>query len=172
MFKLLKLINAAFLNLKRYLYAYMAKKQVGSHRENVYVGGFSKFSKRTHLAENVHFNGMTVIGEGEVYFGRYFHSGSECLVISSIHNYDQGESIPYDKTNISKNIVVGDFVWFGSRVTVLPGVTIGEGAIIQAGAVVTKDVPAYGIAGGSPAITFKFRDKAHFKKLKAEKKFH
>jgi acetyltransferase-like isoleucine patch superfamily enzyme len=48
-------------------------------------------------------------------------------------------------------IVIHDHVWLSTRVTVLPGVTIGEGAVIAAGAVVTKDVPPYTLAGGVPA---------------------
>ena len=55
---------------------------------------------------------------------------------------------------------------------VLGGVTIGEGAIIQAGSVVVKDIPKYAIAGGHPCIPFKQRDIVHYLKLKKEKKFH
>ena len=55
---------------------------------------------------------------------------------------------------------------------ILGGVTIGEGAIIQAGSVVCKDVPPLAIAGGHPAAAFRYRDKEHYFKLKEEKKFH
>lgn len=48
----------------------------------------------------------------------------------------------------------------------------GEGAIIQAGAVVVKDIPPYAIAGGNPAKVFKYRDKEHYETLKAQGKFH
>lgn len=48
-------------------------------------------------------------------------------------------------------IHIGKRVWIGAHATVLPGVTIGDGAIVAAGAVVTKDVPAYTIVGGVPA---------------------
>jgi acetyltransferase-like isoleucine patch superfamily enzyme len=48
-------------------------------------------------------------------------------------------------------ITIGDYAWISYRATVLPGVTIGEGAVVAAGAVVTKDVPPYAIAGGVPA---------------------
>ena len=48
-------------------------------------------------------------------------------------------------------IKIADGVWIGSNATILPGVTIGEGAIIAAGAVVTKDVEAMSIVGGVPA---------------------
>ena len=46
--------------------------------------------------------------------------------------------------------VVGNDVWIGQNVTVMPGVHIGDGAIIAANSVVTKDIPAYSIAGGNP----------------------
>jgi maltose O-acetyltransferase len=48
-------------------------------------------------------------------------------------------------------IVIGDYVWIGSRATVQAGVTIGEGAVVMAGAIVTRDVPPYAIVGGIPA---------------------
>lgn len=52
---------------------------------------------------------------------------------------------------------IGDDVWIGDRVTVLPGVHIGNGCIIAAGAVVTKDVPEYTVAAGVPARVVKER---------------
>lgn len=48
-------------------------------------------------------------------------------------------------------VVIGDHVWIGTRVTVLPGVNIGDGAVVAAGALVTKDVPAGALVGGVPA---------------------
>ena len=68
--------------------------------------------------------------------------------------------------------MIGDCVWFGNKVTVLGGVTIGEGAIIAAGAVVTKDVPPLAIVGGNPAKVIKYRNADHYFKLKAEGKFN
>lgn len=55
------------------------------------------------------------------------------------------------------NITVGNDVWIAYRATIMEGVTIGDGAIIAAGSVVTKDVPAYGIVGGNPAKLIKYR---------------
>ena len=57
----------------------------------------------------------------------------------------------------SKRTIIGNDVWIGSRVTVKGGVKIGDGAIIAAGAVVTKDVPSYAIVGGVPATIIRFR---------------
>ena len=93
-------------------------------------------------------------------------------VFTRNHNYDKGDAIPYGRTYIKKDVVIGDFVWIGIQVILLPGTTIGEGAIIQAGAVVHVNIPAYAIAGGNPAKVFAQRDVEHFKRLKAEGKFH
>ena len=62
------------------------------------------------------------------------------------------------KAEISNGkIIIGNDVWIGARAQVLSGVTIGDGAIIGSGAVVTKDVPAYAIMGGVPAQVIKYR---------------
>ena len=55
---------------------------------------------------------------------------------------------------------------------VVGNVTIGEGAILAAGAVVSKDVPACAIVAGNPARIVKYRDRGHYDKLKAEGAFH
>jgi acetyltransferase-like isoleucine patch superfamily enzyme len=94
------------------------------------------------------------------------------MMLTSNHNYDNGKAIPYDDTYINKNITIEDNVWLGNRVIILGGVRVGEGAIIQAGAVITKDVPKYAIVGGNPAQIFKYRDIEHYEKLKKENKFH
>ncbi|WP_445752793.1 acyltransferase [Polaribacter sp.] len=126
---------------------------------------------QTVLGNNVNFNGLTVLGHGDVIFGDNFHSGAECLLITSNHNYE-GSAIPYDNTHICKKIVIEDNVWLGSRVTILGGVTIGEGAIVQACALVHKDVPKGAIVGGNPAIIIKYRNIENYDKLKSLGSFH
>jgi len=137
----------------------------------LWVGGPSRVNAKTELGENVHFMGMEIRGDGPVTIGDNFHSGSGCDVITANHNYDDGDAIPYDDTYVEKAVSIGDNVWFGIDVTVVPGVTIGEGAIVQPGSVVTSDVPSGAIAGGHPAAVFDHRDMDHYKRLKAEGKF-
>lgn len=149
----------------------IVKKQCGVFGKNLRVNMLSFVTPTTILGNNVNFNGMRISGKGKVVIGNNFHSGTDCMIITSYHNYDKGAKIPYDETYISKNVTIKDNVWLGSRVIVLGGVTIGEGAIIQAGSVVVKDIPAYGIAGGHPAEIFKFRDIEHYKELKNKKMF-
>jgi acetyltransferase-like isoleucine patch superfamily enzyme len=57
-----------------------------------------------------------------------------------------------------KPIVIGDYVWIGMRATILPGVTLGEGAVVMAGAMVTRDVPPYAVVGGIPARVIRQRE--------------
>ncbi|MEY2793958.1 MAG: hypothetical protein RJA76_1950 [Bacteroidota bacterium] len=65
---------------------------------------------------------------------------------------------PMDATSKGP-IIVEDEVWIGTNALILSGVTIGKGAIVAAGAVVTKDVPAYSVVGGNPAKVIKYRFK-------------
>ncbi len=131
----------------------------------------STFTRNTFLGYKTNFNGIKIAGRGKVIIGDYFHSGEDCRIITDIHNYE-GTHIPYDATYIVKDVTIGDFVWIGTGVIILGGVTIGEGAIIQAGSVVVSDVPAYAIAGGHPAKVFAHRDKDHFIERKRNEKFN
>jgi acetyltransferase-like isoleucine patch superfamily enzyme len=144
-------------------------REVGS---DLYVGGESHVNSKTVLGDNVNFIGMKIKGEGRMTIGDNFHAGSGCVIITANHNYDDGDAIPYDDTYICEAVQIGDNVWFGMDVTVLPGVSIGEGAVIQTGSVVTEDVPNGAIAGGHPAEVFDHRDMTHYETLKAEGKFN
>jgi len=155
-----------------WLRVYRNLKIVASHKGELFIGGPTTLSEKTYLGKNPNFNGMTINGYGNVYIGDNFHSGTDCLIITSNHNFDHGKRIPYDNTHIIKDVTIRDNVWFGDRVIVLGGVTIGEGAIIQAGAVVVNDIPDFGIAGGNPAKVFKFRNIDHYLDLKSKGKFH
>lgn len=161
-----------FNNIKNSFYKRRILKIAKSCGNDLKVNGKSNVTPNTVLKDNVNFNGMHMQGSGNIEIGNNFHSGIECMIITSIHNYDQGKAIPYDDTIISKDVVIKDNVWLGNRVIILPGVTINEGAIIQAGSVVVGDIPKYAIAGGHPAKVFKYRDIDHYEKLKKEGKFH
>ena len=158
-------------DLWRDVFTYEIQQRVKSHGVGLRVNAPCEMNGNTILGKYCNFNGMKIVGSGMCKIGDYFHSGEQCLILTENHNYE-GTEIPYDSTYIPKNVIIGDFVWLGSRVTILPGTEIGEGAIIQAGSVVHGKIPPYAIAGGNPAVVFKYRDKEHFQKLKKEKKFH
>lgn len=89
---------------------------------------------------------------GEVHIGNHVMMAPECVFYTRNHETSrldvpmgqQGETVP-------RAIYVGDDVWLGRRVMVMSGVHIGDGCIIAAGAVVTKDIPPFSVAGGVPA---------------------
>ena len=158
--------------IRNYFYKKKIMKIAKSFQEPLKVNKFSFVNKNTVLGKNCNFNGMRIKGDGNVIIGDNFHSGQECLMITSFHKYENATAIPYDKTYIDKDIEIGDNVWLGDRVILLGGIKIGEGAIIQAGSVVVSNIPKYAIAGGHPAKVFKYRNKESYKKLKKEGKFH
>lgn len=153
------------------LYKFKILKRAVQSGSDLYVGGKSYVNTNTYLGDGVCFNGISMQGEGKIIIGNYFHSGPGCQIITTFHNYE-GIEIPYDDTVIDKPVTIGDCVWLGNNVIILGGVEIGEGAIIQAGSMVCQNIPPYSIAGGHPAKPFKTRDIEHYKKLKAEGKFH
>lgn len=157
--------------VQRALWSKRVKKRAGSYGTGLKANYRTDVTGKTFLGNNVNFNGMRITGSGKVSIGDNFHSGSGCQIITSFHDYDNDEYIPYGTHMINKDVVIEDNVWLGNNVIVLGGVYIGEGAIIQAGSVVCKDVPKYSIAGGHPAIPFKMRDVEHYERLKAEGKF-
>ena len=108
---------------------------------------------------------------GGVTIGDNVKIGPELLVWTSNKNYHAPEMLPYDYTSVKKPVTICDNVWIGARVTITPGVTVGEGAIVAMGSVVTKDVPPCAVVGGNPVKVIKYRDVEVYNKLKAEKKF-
>lgn len=91
---------------------------------------------------------------------------SNTAILTEDHHYRGAESIPYGEARILKPVVIGDCVWVGMKASILPGVTIGEGAIVGLGAVVAKDVPSCAIVVGNPARIVKYRDKTEYHSLK------
>lgn len=106
----------------------------------------------------------TGLGSYGIYNGGYgIEIGNNCLfagfvyVNSSNHKIEHGELIR-KQGYTGAPVLIGEDVWLGGHVTVTQGVRIGDGAVIGANAVVTKDIPPYAIAVGSPAKVLKYRE--------------
>ncbi|OWU78013.1 hypothetical protein ATO3_01295 [Marinibacterium profundimaris] len=90
--------------------------------------------------------------------GKYVIIGPELLVTGDDHLFDRpGTAIIFSGRPEQRALVIGDDVWIGARVTVMKGLRIGRGAVIAAGAVVTRDVAPYTIVGGVPARRIRTR---------------
>lgn len=96
---------------------------------------------------------------GACSIGTHVMMGTDVTIISRNHRYDD-TSIPmmYQGFEQEKPVVIGNDVWIGDRAVIMPGVRIGDGCIIAAGAVVTHDVPDYAVVGGVPAKIIKMRN--------------
>jgi virginiamycin A acetyltransferase len=73
------------------------------------------------------------------------------------HGWERGFDFETIQAGFRGDTRIGNDVWIGHRATIMPGVTIGDGAIIAAGAVVVGDIPAYAVAGGNPARVIRLR---------------
>lgn len=95
---------------------------------------------------------------GDVRIGNDVMMGTNCIIYSRNHAFERTD-IPMVQQGFSevKPVVISDDVWIGGRVTILPGVNVGTGAIVGAGSVVTKDVPPYAIVAGNPACVIRYR---------------
>jgi len=110
------------------------------------------------VGKNVGINPYCLIyGMGGVTIGDNVMMATSCIIISANHNFERTD-IPMTFQGVAcDEIKIGNDVWLGARVTVLAGVEIGDGAIIGAGAVVSKSIPPYSIAVGVPARVIKSR---------------
>ncbi len=157
--------------VKQKIFGAVVRNKAKSCGKDLHVNYWSVVNRNTVLGNNVNFNGLRIAGNGPVSIGDNFHSGRECLFETQNHNFE-GNAIPYDDTYILKDIIIEENVWLGDRVMILGGVTVGEGAIIQAGAVVVSDIPPCAIAGGNPAKVFKYRNQVHYYQLKEKQAVH
>lgn len=126
-----------------------------SMNENCWIGG----------------NALIAAGKAKIKFGHNVIIAERCVLLTNNHNYKAKTCLPYDRGNISRPIEIEDCVWIGMGATILGGVKIEKGAIIGAGAVVTKSIPKCAIVGGNPAKIIGWRDEKTFDKLYSSKKF-
>ncbi|MBQ8426737.1 MAG: acyltransferase [Clostridia bacterium] len=139
------------------LRAHWAKKIAKSFGKNVNIERGAIFTPGLSIGNN---SGVGVNCEinGEVVIGNDVMMGPEVVIYTSGHKYDRTD-IPMWKQGSTEMqaVTIKDDVWIGRRVIIMPGVTIGTGAVLGGGAVVTKDVPDFAVVGGVPAKVIKRR---------------
>ena len=122
-------------------------------RVQIERGAFLKFTQSARASLGAY----TFIGHGseldialELEVGQHVLVAPGCFITDHAHRHAPGT--PLDaQGNVAQPVRIADDVWIGARAVVLPGVTIGAGAIVGAGAVVTRDVAAGAIVAGIPA---------------------
>lgn len=134
-----------------------AKRILRSCGNNVNIERGATFSPEVEIGDN---SGIGINCElyGPVTIGNDVMMGPDVVIYTNGHRHDRID-IPMWQQGDSgvKPVVIGNDVWIGRRVIILPGVHIGDGCIIGAGAVVTKDISNFVICGGVPAKVLKVR---------------
>lgn len=129
----------------------------------------NSFGKDINIHRNATFSPDVIIGDysdignnchvqGPTRIGNHVMMGPETLIYTTNHEINnlskpmitQGMTDP-------RSVTVGNDVWIGRRVIILPGRIIGDGSVIGAGSVVTKDIPPFAVVGGNPAKILKYR---------------
>ena len=140
------------------LRAISTKMMLESVGHNINIEHGAKFSLTTEVGNN---SGIGVDSRlyGKVIIGKDVMMGPQCYIYTYNHNISRLD-IPMAQQGIDKEypVIIGDDVWIGSRVTILPGVHIGNGAVIGASSVVTKNVPDYAIVAGNPSKIIRYRN--------------
>lgn len=120
-------------------------------KSRVSIGNYVYIGPRTQL-----------FGRGGLEIQDHVIVGPEVVVLTSMHNYRNATMVPYDEIELLRPVTIERCVWIGMRALILPGVTVGEGSVVGAGAVVTKSCPPGSVMAGNPAQQVGQRDMDHY----------
>lgn len=138
---------------------FFGRKIFKSCGENVNIGKGARFGngKNIQIGNN---SGIGIYAKvpNDIKIGNDVMMGLNVTIFGSNHIFDRVD-IPIRKQGMRKysSVLIEDDVWIGSNVIIMPGLIIRKGTIVGAGAVVTKEFPAYSILGGNPAKLIKSR---------------
>lgn len=124
------------------------------------IGDYSNL----HLARNVSiYNGGMLTTRNKITIGENTGIAHQVLILTSSNPRGPLNKLARIYKKISKPVKIGDNCWIGARVTILPGVTIGDFCVVAAGSLVNKDVPDYTVVAGVPAKVIKHLNPDDFK---------
>ena len=149
--------NKVFGKLSKKIRATFFKNITNCKAKNINIQKNCFFESNVRIGDNSGI-GINCLVQGPTIIGNDVMMGPDVVILTSNHRFDRID-IPMIKQGFQKKkeVIIEDDVWIGTRAIILPGVKIGKGSIIAAGAVVTKNVPSYVIVGGCPAKIIKRR---------------
>lgn len=130
----------------------LLKKMFGHIGENCYIEPpfhANWAGKHVFMGDNCYANfNLTLVDDGNIYIGNKVMFGPNVTIATANHPLNpelRAKALQYNKA-----VHIGDNVWIGSGVVIVPGITIGENSVIGAGSIVTKDIPPNVVAYGNP----------------------
>lgn len=137
-----------------------------SHKHAISVGKDTRIGKNTRIStgftgkikigKNVLIDdGCFVMAQNKIIVGNNTWIAAYCFITDFNHKYQDNKRLIFEQGYETKPITIGKNVWIGTHVIILPGVTIGDRAVIGAGSVVTKNIPDNCVAVGNPAKVIK-----------------
>lgn len=133
----LKLVISDNVIIKRFSY-------ITARHASVTIGSYSMISHR-----------VFIVGKGNIIIGDNCMIGINTQLISSNHDYFNISVPYYEIPELAEDIHIENNVWIGSQCVILPGVRVGEGSVIGAGAIVTKSISPNTLAAGNPAAAIR-----------------
>lgn len=107
-----------------------------------------------YVKEGVYFNSNAdLVDDANIYIGSYCMFGPNVTIVTAMHPISP--RLRKYKLEYNKPVTIGDNVWIGANVTILPGVTIGDNSVIGAGSLVVKDIPSNVVAFGNPCTVYR-----------------
>lgn len=158
--------------LVKYKFRNLSFKYEGDNCIYRFLNSKFSYAENITIGNNVNIGpGCDLDGAGNIRLGDGVIFAPEVCVYSRTHNFNSKDlsALPYDNIMLTGEVVIDDYVWIGRRAIILPGVKIGKGVVVGAGALVSKDLPDFGIAVGNPAKVIKYRDSQKFNELYNEK---
>jgi len=120
-------------------------------KRNADISMFIEIGNYSELGTNSIIQSNTFIGDNVI-------MGPDVKIYTKNHKFESIEIPIQYQGHTDEKVIIGNDVWLGANVVVLPGVSVGNHSIVAAGSVITKDVPDFAIVGGVPAKIIKFRN--------------
>ncbi len=122
--------------------------------QHVQMAGLRSSGKKVSIGKNTVINWDCMLyTTGGLIIGENVSIAAGVWLVTGTHDMNHPQFL-----DTYRPIVIGDYAWIGMRATILGGISIGEGAVVMAGAVVTHDVPPYAVVGGIPAKVIRQRE--------------
>ncbi len=150
--------NNRYFKLVRFIRSFTIKILFDNAGKNINIERKANFGtgKGISIGDNSGI-GVNASIRGPLIIGKDVMMGPDVIILTTSHITTDTDKPMRLQKGVKTKVIIGDDVWIGTRSILMPGIKVGNGVIIGAGSIVTKDIPDYAVVGGSPARIIKFR---------------